>query len=161
MSTDAQIEKEIVAKGLTAPRITPADIEAIIVGEHYFTAGDGYRYVHYLDLALKDKVTNTPKALDLLTFCVLELKNGFTVHGVSGVASPENYNKEVGQKIARQNAVNQIWPLLGYELKTQLAAPRNIFYVDAGDLSPEEISQYIDKVKSTLKNATQNIGGNA
>ena len=40
---DQQIEQEIQAKGLTAPRVTPADIEANIVGEHYFTAADGYR----------------------------------------------------------------------------------------------------------------------
>ena len=35
---DQQIEQEIQAKGLTAPRVTPADIEANIVGEYYFTA---------------------------------------------------------------------------------------------------------------------------
>lgn len=32
------IEQDIVAKGKTAPRVTPADIEANIVSEHYFTA---------------------------------------------------------------------------------------------------------------------------
>ncbi len=41
MSTDTAIEQEIQAKGLTAPRVTPADIEANIASEHYFTAADG------------------------------------------------------------------------------------------------------------------------
>ena len=41
MSTDNNIEQEIQAKGLTAPRITPADIEANIASEHYFTAAEG------------------------------------------------------------------------------------------------------------------------
>jgi hypothetical protein len=58
--------------------------------------------------------------LNLLTFCVLVLKNGFTVTGESACASPENFDAEVGRKVARQNAVNKIWPLLGYALKDRL-----------------------------------------
>ena len=62
-------------------------------------------------------------ALSLLTFCVLVLRNGFTVTGESACASPENFDAEVGRKIARQNAVQKIWPLMGYELRSQLAHP--------------------------------------
>ena len=58
--------------------------------------------------------------MNLLTFCVLILKNGFTVTGESACASPENFNAEMGRKIARQNAVNKIWPLLGFALKQRL-----------------------------------------
>ena len=42
-TTDETIEQEIQAKGLTAQRVTPADIEANIASEYYFTAADGYR----------------------------------------------------------------------------------------------------------------------
>lgn len=113
-TSDSAIEQEIKAKGLTAPRITPADIEANIASEHYCTAGDkldlgivaGYKY---------------PGPLDLLTFCTLVLRNGFTVTGESACASPENFDAEVGRKIARANAVQKIWPLMGYELKSKLA----------------------------------------
>ncbi len=35
---DQQIEKEIVEKGKTAPRVTPQYIESIILEEHFFTA---------------------------------------------------------------------------------------------------------------------------
>ncbi|UMU65784.1 hypothetical protein HZT27_12840 [Shigella flexneri] len=38
---DQQIEKEIVEKGKTAPRVTPDHIEGIIAQEAYFTAEDG------------------------------------------------------------------------------------------------------------------------
>ena len=62
------------------------------------------------------------KPLELLTFCVLVLKNGFTVTGESACASPENFDAELGRKIARQNAVQKIWPLMGYALKGRLAA---------------------------------------
>lgn len=55
-----------------------------------------------------------------LTFCVLVLRNGFTVTGESACASPENFDDEIGRKIARQNAVAKIWPLEGYLLKTRL-----------------------------------------
>lgn len=61
------------------------------------------------------------ESLRLLTFCVLVLRNGFTVTGESACASPENFNAEIGQRIARQNAVAKIWPLMGYELKCRLS----------------------------------------
>lgn len=115
--TDQTIEQEIQAKGLTAPRITPADIEANIVGESYFTAEDG------ICGSLQQNVP-VPIALSLLTFCVLTLRNGFTVTGESACASPENFDAEVGRKIARQNAVAKIWPLMGYELRSKLASTR-------------------------------------
>ena len=125
MSTpDETIEQEIQAKGLTAPRVTPADIEANIASEHYFTAAKGA----YGDGPWARGETGPfgeegrkADALDLLTFCVLVLRNGFTVTGESACASPENFDAEVGRKIARQNAVQKIWPLMGYELRTKLA----------------------------------------
>ena len=74
---DKEIEQEIQAKGLTAPRITPDDIEANIASEHYFTAEQG-AFAAFNPSAGGDVV---PAALSLLTFCVLVLKNGFTVTG--------------------------------------------------------------------------------
>jgi hypothetical protein len=113
--SETGIEQEIVAKGLTAPRITPADIETNIASEVYFTAAHGVAGNPSED---DDKLCPT---LDLLTFCVLVLKNGFTVTGESACASPENFDAELGRKIARQNAVQKVWPLLGYELRTKLS----------------------------------------
>ncbi|MFT3523419.1 Gp49 family protein, partial [Klebsiella pneumoniae] len=66
-------------------------------------------------------VEATPDALHLLTFCVLVLRNGFTVTGESACASPENFDPEIGRKIARENAVNKIWMLEGYLLKQRLS----------------------------------------
>ena len=106
---DNAIEQEIKAKGLTAPRVTPADIEANIACEYAFNAGD----------VLRDCPAH--ESLGLLTFCVLVLKNGFTVTGESVCASPENFDADVGRKIARQNAVQKVWPLMGYELRSKLA----------------------------------------
>ena len=123
---DQAIEQEIQAKGLTAPRVTPADIEANIVSEHYFTARDGRRGAiadgTYVGRERPQFGEADLAALDLLTFCVLVLRNGFTVTGESACASPENFDAELGRKIARQNAMQKIWPLMGYELRSQLAA---------------------------------------
>ena len=119
MSKDEQaIEAEIQAKGLTAPRVTPADIEANIASEHYFTAEDGVGRASRGHTSVGGK---NPYALSLLTFCVLVLRNGFTVAGESACASPENFDAQIGRAIARENAVQKIWPLLGYELRTKLA----------------------------------------
>lgn len=108
--TDTAIETEIQAKGLNAPRVTPARIEAVISEEYCFTAA----------AALRETPGETSQACKLLTICVLVLKNGFTVTGESACASPENFDAELGRKIARANAVNKIWPLEGYLLKQQL-----------------------------------------
>lgn len=127
--TDQQIEQEIQAKGLTAPRITLADIEANIASEVYFTAGQG------VFGAEMDSDGTSPRrkggSLELLTFCVLVLRNGFTVTGESACASPENFDAEVGRKIARQNAVAKIWPLLGYELRSHLHAMKGPLTADS------------------------------
>lgn len=116
---DQAIEQEIQAKGLTAARVTPADIEANIMQEHYFTAGDG---CFGREVALCGTPVTNEVSLNLLTFCVLILQNGFTVTGESACASPENFDAEIGRKIARQNAVQKIWPLMGYELRSKLSA---------------------------------------
>lgn len=118
---DSAIEQEIQAKGLTAPRVTSADIEANICGETYFTAADGLKGVLHCNSLLVSPDVEVYGPLALLTFCVLQLRNGFTVTGESACASPENFDAEVGRKIARANAVNKIWPLMGYELRTKLA----------------------------------------
>lgn len=124
---DAAIEQEIQAKGLTAPRITPDDIEANIASEHYFTAGEAVsggsliRTMENGGVILAGDAALPPLSLNLLTFCVLVLSNGFTVTGESACASPENFDAEVGRKIARQNAANKVWPLMGYELRSKLA----------------------------------------
>ena len=127
---DAQIEHEIQAKGLIAPRITPADVQENIVSEHYFTAADGVAGAIGAELypvtdseigtTKSVEVVRVDKKLNLLTFCVLTLQNGFTVTGESACASPENFDAEIGRKIARDNAVQKIWPLMGYELKQRL-----------------------------------------
>ena len=120
--SDKEIEQEIQAKGLTAPRITPADIEANIASEHYFTASQGATF-GATDVAGTPNEGYPPSALNLLTFCVLVLKNGFTVTGESACASPENFNAEIGRRIARENAINKVWPLLGFRLRDELARP--------------------------------------
>lgn len=92
-----EIEKEVQCKNLTAPRITMEDIESLIISEQYHVF-DGSTF----------------------TSCLLTLKNGFTVHGESACASPENFDEELGRKIARGNAVNKIWMLEGYLLRQRL-----------------------------------------
>jgi hypothetical protein len=96
---EAAIEKEIQEKGLNAPRLNPAHIDAQIVSEafHVFPG-------------------------TTMTVCLLTLRNGFHVVGESAAASPENFDAEIGRKIARDNARNKIWALEGYLLRSRLAA---------------------------------------
>ena len=111
MTTDeATIEEEIVRKGKTAPRLTPYYIDAQIVGENWGRASDLF------------KGSPSSDAMQCLTICVLTLKNGYTIVGKSACASPENYDAELGGKIAREDARKQIWALEGYLLRSKLSA---------------------------------------
>lgn len=104
MSKDEQaIEAEIQAKGLNAPRLSPEKIDAVITGEDYHVFPG-----------------------TTLTVCCLKLRNGFTVTGESAAASPENFDVELGKKIARSNARDKIWALEGYALRERLAAGEDI-----------------------------------
>jgi hypothetical protein len=95
--SEQEIEKEIQEKGLNAPRLTPDLIDAVIANKAFHVFGSA-----------------------CLTVCCLTLKNGFTVSGESACASPENFNAEIGQKIAFENARDKIWMLEGYLLKQRL-----------------------------------------
>lgn len=94
-----------------APRVTLADIEANIAASHTFTAS----------LALEALDNPVHPAFDVLTICLLATKNGFTVIGKSAPASAENFDAELGRKFAYEDAVRQLWPLMGYALRERLA----------------------------------------
>lgn len=95
--SEHDVEAEIQAKGLTAPRITPSLIDSKIVKEQY----------HVFE--------GTTTTIALLT-----LENGYTVSGESACASASNFDEELGKKIARENARNKIWALEGYLLRELL-----------------------------------------
>ena len=120
-ATDTLIEQRASA----APRVTPADIEAAIVSEHYFTAREGVLGMLAADgvpPGIYEQANAAPQPLGLLTFCVLVLRNGFTVTGESACVSPENFDAEIGRRVARENAISKMWTLLGYALKDKLHA---------------------------------------
>lgn len=127
-AADQAVEAEIQAKGLTAPRVTPADIEANIASEHYFTADDGtlgalvdpmIRRGEAVTLA---DVPDSHAPLMLLTFCVLVTRNGHTVTGEAYCANPAKFNAETGRIEARKVAINKLWPMVVYAERERLAA---------------------------------------
>lgn len=113
--SDQGIERLIKNVGADkAPRVTPAALQAEIREIYFFTGEDG---VNGAALGAPSPVS---ESLKLMTFCVIVMRNGFTVHGVSACASPENYNERVGREVAQANAENAMWPLMGYALKEKL-----------------------------------------
>jgi hypothetical protein len=95
-----------------APRVSLADLESMVAAEYIFAAGD----------AIDALGMPTMEPARLLTLCVLVLDNGWTIVGKSAAASPANYNRELGQRLAREDAIRQMWPLEGYRLRSRLAA---------------------------------------
>ena len=122
--TDQQIEQEIQAKGLTAPRITPDDIEASIASEYYFTADQA--------VEASDIGRMYPGNLCLLTFCILIMHNGTKIVGINyGAIDPAQHSAQRGREEARKHAIEQIWPLLGYELRSYLHAMKGPLTADS------------------------------
>ena len=100
---DQAIEQEIKAKGLTAPRVTPADLDANIRGVEI--------------------VKHTSKGGQVLRWAVITTASGYAVTGRPSVAvSPENDNAEIGEKVAIENARHELWPLMGYALRERIAS---------------------------------------
>lgn len=107
------------AEGRTAPRVSLADIEANIVREIYFTGGDAaLEWDQYT--ARNGPLDPDIRSLEVLTICILVLRNGFTIIGKSAPASADNFDAELGRKLAYEDAVRQLWPLMGYALREKL-----------------------------------------
>jgi hypothetical protein len=107
-----QVSDEAAAAVATAPRVTLNDINDAIAFEATCTANK----------ALTGTPGESDDAFKLLTLCFIRMKNGYTVIGKSAPASPENFNADLGAKFAREDAVRQIWPIMGYALREKLAA---------------------------------------
>lgn len=121
----SNLQQEIGQQASVPPGITPAHIEANIASEFYFTGREGLLGALAADgvqTTLYEKANAAPPALGLLTFCVLVLRNGFTVTGQSACASPAIFNAETGRRLAREDAVRNVWPLLGFRLRDKLHA---------------------------------------
>lgn len=108
MDSSLKVTDDIAAKGATAPRVTLQDIENNIKAEYSFTA---------------DKAVSGSPVMDelkILTISILVMKNGFVVIGKSAPAAPENFDASKGAQFAREDAIRQIWPLMGYALRDKL-----------------------------------------
>lgn len=98
MHSEDENEAMIQAKADKAPRLKPADIDAAIQHEQFHVFPG-----------------------TTMTVCALTLRNGFIVTGESAAASIENFDREIGRKIARDNARNKIWAFEGYLLRQRLS----------------------------------------
>lgn len=113
-SEETQTEREIVARGRTAPRITPDSIDRLVASaaEHYW------------------RVPGTTTMV-----CSLVLRSGFVVTGTSACASPDNFDEEIGRRLARARAREQLWPLEGYrlcvDLERQSVDPERLLAMDS------------------------------
>lgn len=103
---DQDIEQVIQAKGLTAPRVTPADIKALMD-----------RIVYTFDVRPNGSTTTLAHAFLDGDF--------YLATGVSACVSVENFDAELGGDIAiagaKAAAEDKLWELEGYALRKRLA----------------------------------------
>lgn len=110
MATEAEC-----AAGRTAPRVSLQDIQDA-VSAVLFKTGE--------ELAPSAWSGKELDAVRGLTVAIVVLANGWTVIGKSAPVSLENFDADLGQKLAYEDAVNQVWPLMGFALKQQLQLPK-------------------------------------
>lgn len=135
---EQKIEQEIQDKGLNAPRLTPDHIDSVIIGETYTNLPDGRTVI-----------------------CQLTLKNGYTIDGKSACVSKSNFDQEIGNKIARQNAREKIWELEGYLLKEKLrqvgVTPKDRLIIEQRELFEklDKLETFLDKGQPDFINDEQ------
>lgn len=112
MPSSLEVTDQESAAVATKPRVTLDEITRSITGMYYVT---GY------DVASATHAGEPQNELRTLTICLLVMKNGFTVIGKAAPASPENFNVELGRKFAYEDAVRQLWPLMGFALREKLS----------------------------------------
>jgi N4 Gp49/Sf6 Gp66 family protein len=103
------------AANAVAPRVSLADIEVAIL-QRWDTTGS--KAVFAADAAYIGPENH--ESLRLLSVCILVLRNGWTVIGKSAPASADNFNAALGRKLAYEDCIRQIWPLMGFALKERL-----------------------------------------
>ncbi len=103
-----QTEVECAANA-TAPRVSLQSMKDKIKAEYHFTADKAVEGCPVVD------------ELKLLSVCLLVMQNGFTLIGKSAPASAENFNAELGKKLAYEDAIRQLWPHEGYALREKLS----------------------------------------
>lgn len=110
----------------TAPRVSLKDIEDAILDCVFLDGRNMYHLGNSLTPDRSCSGDDFARALEnvaSLTVCVIVMRNGFSVIGKSAPASPENYNEELGRKFAYEDAIRQLWPLMGFALRDRLATP--------------------------------------
>lgn len=115
MANDLAITDDQAAAVATAPRVSLKDIESKIIAKQFVTGLDAVKAND------EDVVQEAVQPLEILTLCLVVVSNGFTVVGKSAPASPDNFNKDLGEEFAYEDAVRQLWPLMGYALRDRLA----------------------------------------
>lgn len=134
-----------------APRVTLDDVKGAISSVHYFTAREGVEGTYVG--GVEDECLQDAEALKLMTFCVIVDKYGFTFIGSSAVASPENFNREIGEKLAYDRAFNQMWMPMGYYLKRSMTntQPQETTWQDRLKSEAVELSAKIEKIKTRIE----------
>ena len=109
----------------TLPRVKPEDLEAQVKDVSFFNDGT-------------------------LTICVITTHNGFKLVGESACAHPDLYNEEIGQRLARAQALQKLWPLLGYQLRNELFVREESTFLDRLKAEYAYVADNVSKLREFI-----------
>jgi hypothetical protein len=111
METD---EERLVRTNLSSVRITDDESKAVQKTEHRVSLDSILAKIKHEDY-------ENPARHPHMTLCVITTKSGYVVIGKSVPADPLNFDKELGKKFAKEDAIRQLWPLEAYLLRERMS----------------------------------------
>lgn len=130
-------EEELIFKA-TGPRVTKDELEANVSAHAVFNA---YEAITALGMPAMESTK-------LLTLAVVTTENGFSLVGESACAWPDNYDQDIGQRLALENAKNKLWGLMGYHLKQQLFEGESANVEQTDETRAAGEGSWLDRVRS-------------
>lgn len=136
-------EQELIERS-TAPRVTAEALEANIKETYW---------IYPMDAVIASGGPAS-ESLRPLTICVIVLNNGFTIIGQSACADPANYKKDVGDRLAREDAAKKIWAFMGYALREDLHRSGATTFHERMVLEAKELEDKIGKARAFIGGET-------
>lgn len=104
-------------------KVTKERLESLIVREYTFTGADAFP-------GTRGSQVQARADLHTITWCVLIVRNGYRVVGMSACVDPAEFDAAKGAELARQDAINKLWPLEGYLLAQHMSGEVPLFGFD-------------------------------
>lgn len=107
----------------------------------------------YIKSRMLDAVPRFYRIGSTVTVCNIVLDNGYSVRGESACVDPANYNQNIGERLAYDDAFRKLWPLFGFLLaeKRHLQEIHRQAVLDGEPVNPDVSLATFDHLAEELR----------